>query len=140
MSFYLLFLCGIAGGVLGGMGMGGGTALIPLLTLLCGAEQTAAQGINLLAFLPMSAISLSVHAKNGLLRRDGLAFLAVPAMMFSAGGALLAAFLPPSVLRRGFGAFLAALALFRLRGEIPRPRGKETEKISPKADFFRKRV
>ena len=38
MAFFLFFLCGIAGGVLGGMGMGGGTALIPLLTVLCGVE------------------------------------------------------------------------------------------------------
>ena len=52
MSFYLYFLAGIAGGIPGGMGMGGGTALIPLLVLLCGAEQGVAQGINLLSFLP----------------------------------------------------------------------------------------
>ena len=74
MSFYLFFACGLLGGILGGMGMGGGTALIPLLTLLCGVTQTAAQGVNLLSFFPMAALALSVHAKNGLLQREGRAF------------------------------------------------------------------
>ena len=68
MSFYLLVLCGFAGGVLGGMGMGGGTALIPLLTIFLGLPQTVAQGINLISFLPMSLLALSVHFKNGLLK------------------------------------------------------------------------
>ena len=47
MAFLTLFLCGVAGGLLGGMGMGGGTALIPLLTLF-GVPQAAAQGVPLL--------------------------------------------------------------------------------------------
>ena len=84
MSFLIFLLCGIAGGVLGGMGMGGGTLLIPLLTAVCGVKQTAAQGVNLLCFLPMSAVALAVHAKSGLLKKEGLAFLTVPALLFSA--------------------------------------------------------
>lgn len=114
MAFYLIFVCGIAGGVLGGMGMGGGTAFIPLLTLVCGVEQAAAQGVNLLSFLPMSLIALAVHAKNGLLQKEGLTFLIVPAVVFSAGGALLASWLPSAVLRRGFGVFLIVLAFYQL--------------------------
>ena len=54
MGFVVLFLIGFAGGVLGGMGMGGGTALIPLLTL-CGVGQAEAQAVNLLAFAPTAA-------------------------------------------------------------------------------------
>lgn len=114
MSFYLFFLCGIAGGLLGGMGMGGGTALIPLLTLLCGVEQSVAQGINLLSFLPMSLIALSVHAKNGLLEKRGLLCFIAPALLLSAAGALLANVLPSSVLKRGFGVFLVILSVFQL--------------------------
>ena len=63
MAFFLFLLCGVAGGVLGGMGMGGGTALIPLLTVFCGVEQGVAQGVNLLSFLPMSVLALTVHAQ-----------------------------------------------------------------------------
>lgn len=113
MSFFIFLLCGIAGGVLGGMGMGGGTALIPLLTILCGVEQATAQGVNLLAFLPMSAIALTVHAKNGLLQRQGLIPLTLPALFFSALSSLLATVLPSKILRSGFGILLTVLALFR---------------------------
>ncbi|HJA01756.1 MAG TPA: TSUP family transporter [Candidatus Gallimonas gallistercoris] len=114
MSFYLFFLCGVLGGVLGGMGMGGGTALIPLLTLFLGVPQAAAHGVNLLSFFPMAALALSVHAKNGLLKKEGLPFLVLPALVLSAAAALLAAHLPALLLRRAFGSFLVALSLFRL--------------------------
>ncbi len=113
MAFLVLFLCGVAGGVLGGMGMGGGTALIPLLTLF-GVDQAAAQGVNLVAFLPMAALALPVHAKSGLLKGEGLLPLVLSALVSSALFSLLAAHLPGAALERGFGVFLIALALFRI--------------------------
>ena len=120
-----LFLCGAAGGLLGGMGMGGGTALIPLLTLF-GVDQAAAQGINLLSFLPMAALALSIHAKNGLVKRDGLLFFVLPALLFSVPGALLATCLPSAALERAFGAFLIVLSLFRFRGAFAGRRSLRT--------------
>ena len=36
MRFLVYLLAGLAGGILGGMGMGGGTVLIPILTMFCG--------------------------------------------------------------------------------------------------------
>ena len=113
MSFIIFLLCGIAGGILGGMGMGGGTLLIPLLTAVCGVAQSAAQGVNLLSFLPMSCVALSVHAKNGLLKKEGLAFLMVPALLFSALSSLAAAYLPEEALAKGFGLFLIILSIFQ---------------------------
>ena len=123
MAFLTLFLCGLAGGVLGGMGMGGGTVLIPLLTLF-GVGQAAAQGINLVSFLPMAALSLPVHAKSGLLRGEGLVPLILSALVFSALGSLLAARLPSAVLERGFGAFLIVLALVRVHAAVRKKRAR----------------
>lgn len=125
MAFLTLFLCGAAGGLLGGMGMGGGTALIPLLTLF-GVDQAAAQGINLLSFLPMAALALSIHAKNGLVKRDGLLFFVLSALLFSVPGALLATCLPSAALERAFGAFLIVLSLFRFRGAFAGRRSLRT--------------
>ena len=125
MAFLTLFLCGAAGGLLGGMGMGGGTALIPLLTLF-GVDQAAAQGINLLSFLPMAALALSIHAKNGLVKRDGLLFFVLPALLFSVPGALLATCLPSAALERAFGAFLIIRSLFRFRGAFAGRRSLRT--------------
>ena len=113
MAFYLFFLCGLLGGVLGGMGMGGGTVLIPLLTVFCGVEQAAAQGANLLSFLPMSALALKVHAQNGFLRKDGLWYLILPAVALSVASSFLAAAIPSVLLKKSFGIFLIILSFFQ---------------------------
>ena len=118
MAFYLLFLAGLAGGVLGGMGMGGGTLLIPILTLFLGVEQGVAQGVNLLSFLPMSLAALSVHAKSGLLERRGLGWIILPALLFSLLFSLLAAHIPAGMLKRGFGVFLVILSFFQFRSAL----------------------
>lgn len=112
MSFYLLLACGFLGGLFGGMGMGGGTVLIPLLTIVCGIEQRAAQGLNLLSFLPMAALVLSVHAKNGMLKARGIIWVIVPAVAFSVAGSLFAVLLPAVVLKKAFGMFLVVLAVW----------------------------
>lgn len=83
MSFIFYLLAGFVSGLLGGMGMGGGTVLIPVLTLFFGVEQHIAQATNLIAFLPMAAFSLNVHKKKGLLKTDGVWWIVVPALLTS---------------------------------------------------------
>lgn len=68
MEWLYLILCGAIGGILGGMGMGGGTFLIPLLTIFLNLSQTSAQAINLIAFLPMSIVTLIIHFHNRLVK------------------------------------------------------------------------
>ena len=97
--------------MLGGMGMGGGTILIPALTILFGGEQHIAQATNLIAFLPMSAFSLRVHKDKGNLKTQGVWWIVVPAVLTSVAGGLAASLLPAAVLRKLFGAFLVFLAL-----------------------------
>ncbi len=127
MAFYLLFFCGIFGGVLGGMGMGGGTLLIPLLTVLCGIDQGVAQGLNLLSFLPMSLLALSVHQKSGLLKIKGAISLAIPATVVSVFAALAATYLPSKLLKFAFGSFLIVLSFFQFSLVKSRARAR-TEK------------
>lgn len=131
MSFLVYLLCGLLGGVLGGMGMGGGTLLLPLLTLACGVPQRVAQGVNLAAFVPMSLFALAVHRREGLVETKNL----LPAALFSAACALaaapLAAFLPPAALRAGFGALLLALSLVRARVLVRALFCRKTQKKPP---------
>ena len=130
MAFLLFFLCGLAGGVLGGMGMGGGTALIPLLTIACGVAQPVAQGINLVAFLPMSALALSVHAKSGLLAGKGIWWIIAAALLFSVLFSLLAAIVPADALRSGFGVFLVVLSMFEFRSAFVSAKNTKKRKKS----------
>lgn len=100
------------------MGMGGGSILIPALTLFTGVEQHVAQATNLIAFLPMALISLSVHKKSGLVKYEGVGYLVVPAIITSVLTSVVAAYLPGDFLRKLFGVFLVALGvkgLFTLR-------------------------
>lgn len=92
------------------MGMGGGTVTIPLLVLVGGVEQKIAQSANLFSFLPMSVGALKTHADNGLLQTQGIVWSILPALLFSALGAVFAAYLPSELLRKGFGAFLIGLS------------------------------
>ncbi|HBF86458.1 MAG TPA: sulfite exporter TauE/SafE family protein [Clostridiales bacterium] len=116
MKWFLFFLTGIAGGVLGGMGMGGGTLLIPALTTFFGLSQKSAQAINLAAFIPMSAIASLIHFNKGRVERDGLGFIIVPAALASAATSFLANASGGDVLKKLFGAFLVLLAVFQAFG------------------------
>ena len=111
MSFYFYLLLGFLGGIPAGMGMGGGTVTIPLLVLVGGVEQKIAQCANLFSFLPMSIGALKTHADNGLLQTKGILWVIIPALVFSALGATVAAALPSQLLKKGFGAFLIGLSL-----------------------------
>ena len=111
MTFYLYLFLGFLGGIPAGMGMGGGTVTIPLLTLLGGVEQKVAQAANLFAFLPMSLFALTQHKKNGLLKPQGIWGAAIPAALISVPAALLATVLPSPLLKKLFGGFLLLLAL-----------------------------
>ncbi|HIX07957.1 MAG TPA: TSUP family transporter [Candidatus Borkfalkia faecipullorum] len=116
MRFLVWLTAGIAGGVLGGMGMGGGTVLIPILTIFCGVPQHMAQSVNLLTFLPMSALSLRVHSQNGLLDTKGALWMMVPATVLSALGAVFVQGVASGALRVGFGIFLCLLSLYQFYG------------------------
>ena len=54
MRFFFLILVGFSSGIFAGMGMGGGTFLVPLLSLCFGVEQIFCQSTNVLCFLILS--------------------------------------------------------------------------------------
>ncbi|MBE7077004.1 MAG: sulfite exporter TauE/SafE family protein [Clostridiales bacterium] len=107
-------LAGICGGVVGGMGMGGGTLTIPILTIFLSYPQIFAQGINLIAFLPMSVVALCIHIKNKLVDFKSTWLLALVGSLFSLGGAILANHLSNSILRKLFALFLIGLAIWQI--------------------------
>jgi uncharacterized membrane protein YfcA len=112
-TFILFILIGLAGGVLGGAGMGGGTLLIPLLVLFTGLGQHAAQAVNLLAFIPMSVIALIIHAKNGLVKFRYFFGISLPAALTAAAAAYFVRHIAPQALKIGFGIFLAVVGVIQ---------------------------
>lgn len=111
---FLEILAGVFGGIVGGMGMGGGTLTIPILTIFLSYEQLQAQGINLIAFLPMSVVALIIHAKNHLVAFKETWLLALIGSVFSLIGALVANHMSSGVLKKLFAVFLIGLAIWQL--------------------------
>ena len=111
--WWLLIIFGVLGGILGGMGMGGGTLLIPLLTLFTDIKQKEAQGINLIVFIPMAIVALIIHFKNKLVHFKAGIYCIITGVIFSALGAFLAINLKSENLKLYFGIFLIVLSAFQ---------------------------
>ena len=116
MDFIWYIVTGVVGGLFGGMGMGGGTLLIPLLNIFCGVKQHTAQAINLLSFIAMAIVALIIHIKNKLVNFDRVLFIIIPGIVTCVGGCLVAKVLSGDILARLFGGFLLLLAVFQFVG------------------------
>jgi uncharacterized membrane protein YfcA len=112
---------GVVAGVASGLlGVGGGTLMVPFLTLAAGLSQHAAEATSLLVVLP-TAIAGSLA-----LRRRGVGDLGLSLRFGLAGslggvlGALLALALPASTLRLVFAAFICVVGLRLARDGLRR--------------------
>ena len=114
MHVVLMVIVGAVSGVLGGLGMGGGTLLIPLLITFFEVEQKIAQSINLISFLPMSIVALVIHLKNKRVDFKNLLFMCLPALLFAVLGSLFAGEITSNALKVAFGVFLMILSVFNL--------------------------
>lgn len=111
MKTILYIIAGACGGVLAGMGMGGGTLTIPLLVLLFGTEQTVAQTVNLVAFLPTGFLALCIHLKNKLVDVKQALYILIPALITTVVSSIFATDLGGEILSKLFGGFLVLTAV-----------------------------
>ena len=128
MKVVWFLLAGVTGGLLGGMGFGGGTLLIPILTFLLKVPYRLAAWVNLVAFLPTAIVALCFHCKNKMVDYRAAGYLSA----FALAGVLAALFIPfklsEAMLRHVFGIFLIVMGsgsiLFVLLGFLRRKRKK----------------
>lgn len=126
MEIVVYIAASLASGVIAGMGMGGGTILIPALTLFAALGQHAAQGVNLISFLPASIVALIVHIKAKRVDVRRCIPLIIGGVLGAVGGALLALWLEQDWLRRCFGGFLLVLSVLQFTmGEKAHKKKKE---------------
>ncbi len=111
---HIIIIVSALGGLIGGMGMGGGTLLIPLLTLCACVEQHLAQAINLIAFVPISIFAVCIHKKNGYVCFKPAAPIATIALVGAVCGSFAAKYAKGYLLRACFGAFLVALGVVQM--------------------------
>lgn len=110
-DFIMLFVAGLISGIVGGMGMGGGTLLIPILTIFLKFKQKNAQAINLLVFIPMSLVALIIHIKNKLVDFKVGIPIVISGVVFSILGSYLASILSNNILQKIFAVFLLLVGI-----------------------------
>lgn len=113
MNIILFIVFGFLAGILGGMGLGGGTVLIPLLTIFLGITQKVAQGYNLIIFLVMAIVAIIIHAKNKLIDLKSIVWVLVFGAGFCVLGAYLTTIIDTEILKMIFAVFLIFLAIWQ---------------------------
>ena len=114
MNFLYYVLIAILSGIFAGMGMGGGTFLIPLTTLIMHLEQNVAQCINLLVFVPMAIITIIIYSKQKLIDFKNWWIVSVPACIVSILGALIAVNISGKILKIIFGVFIIIIGIIQI--------------------------
>lgn len=107
-----LILIGFLSGIISAMGIGGGTILIPFLILISNIEQIEAQGINLIVFIPVAALALVIHKKEGNLQTKYTKKIVPMGIIGAILGSILALKIAQDKLRMFFGIFLLFIGLY----------------------------
>ncbi|MDR1687606.1 MAG: sulfite exporter TauE/SafE family protein [Clostridiales bacterium] len=109
MTIVLYIIIGLLSGALTGLGIGGGTLLIPALIFILNMGQREAQSINLIYFIPSAVIAVFTHAKNGDIEKKIMRRLIVSGLLSAAAGAVIASRLDGDWLKIMFGVFLLVM-------------------------------
>lgn len=110
----LLFIIGIITGIIGGMGIGGGTVLIPVLLFFTDVSQHTAQATNLAAFIPSAVAALYIHIKNKRVKLRLAMLLLAGGFAGALLGSMAAGSVQADVLGKIFGFFLLAMGIYEL--------------------------
>lgn len=107
----LEILIGAFSGIFSGIGMGGGTILIFLLSTFVGIEQHIAQATNLIYFIPTAISAVFVNYKNNNLDLK-LAFrISFWGIIGAIIGSIISVNTEVNTLRKYFGIFLLIIAV-----------------------------
>ena len=107
-----LFIISLLSGIISGMGIGGGSILIPSLVLLTNINQQQAQGINLIVFIPVSIVALIIHFKENNIDLKSTKWIIPPGILGALFGSIVAVKTNPDNLRKYFAVFLFFIGVY----------------------------
>ena len=107
-------LIGAFSGIFSGIGMGGGTILIFLLTFFVGLEQHIAQATNLLYFIPTAISAIIVNFKDKNIDTKLAFWVSIGGVIGAIIGAIISINTNVEMLRKLFGIFLAIIAIHEI--------------------------
>lgn len=118
MNLIIVFIVSFVTGILASLGVGGGMILILYLTMFGGINQLEAQGVNLIFFLPIAALSLVFHTKNKLVEWKKVLPSLITGCIFALAFSLIAVKIHTDILSRLFGGFIFLTGVYMLFKEI----------------------
>lgn len=107
----IALLAGLFSGILGAMGLGGGSVLIIYLALFTDTEQLTAQGINLLFFIPIAAFAVAVYAFKKQIKWKTVLPFALGGIAGAVAGIMLTDLIGGKLTAKLFGGLLIILGI-----------------------------
>lgn len=111
MNFIYILIVSFLTGIFASMGLGGGMVLIIHLTIFANVGQLAAQGINLVFFIPIAILSLIIHTKNKLIEWKKIVPTIICGTIGVFIGSMLATSINSDILSKCFACFLIVIGV-----------------------------
>jgi uncharacterized protein len=127
----LAVLGGLVAGLLSGLiGIGGGSAFVPIMTVGFRFNQALAQGTSLAAIVPTALVGGITHIREGNVLLGPALWMGGGGLAGAILGALLAIHIPGLILARVWGAFLLLTALRLAQEAITKARADRSGRTS----------
>ena len=107
-------LIGAFSGIFSGIGMGGGTVLIFLLSIFLNLEQHIAQATNLIYFVPTAISAIIVNYREKNIDTKLARFISIFGIIGATIGAIISVNTDVQKLRKIYGIFLAIIAVHEI--------------------------
>lgn len=107
-------LIGVLSGAISGLGLGGGTILIMIMSYFFDYSQQMMQAINLLYFIPTTLAAGFVYAKKKYINYKVGFFIIITALIGAYVGSKIAVNIDTNLLRRIFATYLVAVGIIFL--------------------------
>lgn len=110
----IIVIFAVISGIISGLGMGGGTVLIFLLTTFSGVYQHVAQGANLIFFIPTCITSIFLNIKNKNIDIKTAVVVIISGIIGAVIGAKISFIINAENLKKYFGIFLLLITIYEI--------------------------
>ncbi len=107
----LALIAGFFSGIAGAMGLGGGAVLIIYLNLFTDTDRITAGGINLIFFIPISVLAVTIYAFRGEIKWKRILPLALFGLLGTVCGIFLADIIGGEIVGKIFGGLLLVMGI-----------------------------
>lgn len=138
MEWIIVGAVALLAGITASMGLGGGFILVIYLTIFAQMPQLAAQGINLVFFIPIAVVSLFFHIKNKMVETSVI----LPSVLLEVLGVFLGVWAANTLGSDGLSKFFAGFVLlvgireFYMALKTP----KDEQETLPESDIEIKKI